>query len=110
MATGADIAANTGIRVGLQLLNPFGVEDVASPGPWDEIVGVLLIGGGVIYHLSQLPYGSVTSYPSQSQTVTSTTGHDVERGPVKKQISSTSSRSHSYRRRNYYYGKKRRYY
>ena len=108
MASGADIAANTSIRVGLQLLNPFGAEDVASPGPWDEIAGVLLIGGGVIYHITQLPYGSVSSYPSQSQTVTSTTGHS-QRGSVKKQIRSTS-RSNSYRRRNYYYGKKRRYY
>ena len=105
MASGADIAANTSIRVGLQLLNPFGAEDVASPGPWDEIAGVLLIGGGVIYHISQLPYGSVSSYPSQSQTVTSTSGHTQER-KVKKQISSTS-RSYSTRRRNYYYGKKR---
>ena len=53
-------------------------------------------------------YGNISSYPFLSHPVTSTTGHS-QRGYVKKQMSSTS-RSHSYRRRKYYYGKKRRFY
>ncbi len=52
-----------------------------------------------------LPFGGVSSYPSQS-AVTSTTGHSV-RTPAKKQIRSTSQSY--YRRRRYYYGKKRKY-
>ena len=59
----------------------------------------------VVYNL---PYGGVSSYPSQS-AVTSTTGHSerTRSRPSKKQISSTS-RSY-YSRRRYYYGKKRKY-
>lgn len=90
----------------------WGAAGLAVPDPLpivDEILfgTVVLVGAGLYVHAS-LPYGSVTSYPVQSQPVTSTTGHSQER-KVKKQISSTS-RSNSYRRRKYYYGKKRRYY
>ncbi len=53
-----------------------------------------------------LPYGAVSSYPSQSHPVTSTTGHS-KRTPAKKQIRSTS---YSHSRRNYYYRQKRKYY
>ncbi len=73
----------------------------------DEILfsAVIAAGAGLYIHGS-LPYGSVSSYPSQSHPITSTTGQS-SRGQVKKQIRSTS---HSYsRRRRYYYGKKRKY-
>jgi hypothetical protein len=97
-----DTAANMAIRTGVTIL--------AVPDPLpvvDEVIGVTLIAGGLIYHLaSNLPYGGVSSYPSQS-VVTSTTGHSV-RTPAKKQMRSTSRSSYS-RRRNYYYGKKRKY-
>lgn len=110
-----DLASTAMVRLGLQLLNPFGPEDAASPGPVDEIAGAVLIIGGLAWKFSDelgdflmenysLPYGSVSSYPFQS-AVTSTTGHSV-RTPAKKQMRSTSQ---SYSRRRYYYGKKRKY-
>ncbi len=96
-----DTAANMAITTGRAIL--------AVPDPLpvvDEVIGVALIGGGLIYHLaSNLPYGGVSSYPSQS-VVTSTTGHSV-RTPAKKQMRSISRLSYS--RRRYYYGKKRKY-
>ena len=78
-----------------------------DPTPINEVIGVTMIAGGIAWKIaSALPYGSVTSYPSVSQPVTSTTGH-LPRGQVKKQMRSTS---HSSSRRRYYYGKKRKYY
>ncbi len=93
-------AANRSIALGIAILT------VPDPIPVvDEVIGTGLILGGLSYHLvSNLPYGGVSSYPSQS-AVTSTTGHSV-RTPAKKQIRSTSQ---SYSRRKYYYGKKRKY-
>ncbi len=94
-------AANRSIALGITILS------VPDPIPVvDEVIGTALIAGGLSYHLiSNLPYGGVSSYPSQS-AVTSTTGHS-ERTSAKKQIRSTS---HSYStRRRYYYGKKRKY-
>ena len=93
-------AANRSIALGIAILS------VPDPIPVvDEVIGTALIAGGLSYHLiSNLPYGGVSSYPSQS-AVTSTTGHSV-RTPAKKQIRSTSQ---SYSRRKYYYGKKRKY-
>ncbi len=93
-------AANRSIALGITILS------VPDPIPVvDEVIGTALIVGGLSYHLvSNLPYGGVSSYPSQS-AVTSTTGHSV-RTPAKKQIRSTSQ---SYSRRRYYYGKKRKY-
>ncbi len=90
----------------------FGAGGLMVPDPIplvDEILfsAVIAAGAGLYIHGS-LPYGTVTSYPSQSHPVTSTTGHLSERNTAKKQIRSTS---HSYsRRRSYYYGKKRKYY
>jgi len=94
-------AANRAIALGITILA------VPDPIPVvDEVIGTALIAGGLTYHLvTNLPYGGVSSYPSQS-VVTSTTGHSV-RTPAKKQIRSTSQ-SYS-RRRRYYYGKKRKY-
>ena len=90
----------------------WGTAGLAVPDPIpfvDEILfgAVIVVGAGLYVHAS-LPYGSVTSYPVQSLPVTSTTGQSQER-KSQKQMSSTS-RSYSYRRRKYYYGKKRRYY
>ncbi len=101
---GEAFASSAMIRTGAVIL--------ATPDPIpviDEVIGVTLIVGGIAWKIaSALPYGSVTSYPSQSHPVTSTTGHLTERNTAKKQIRSTS---HSYsRRRRYYYGKKRKYY
>ncbi len=90
----------------------WGAGGLAVPDPLpfvDEILfsAVIAAGAGLYIHGS-LPYGSVSSYPSQSHPVTSTTGLTFERNTAKKQIRSTS---HSYsRRRRYYYGKKRKYY
>ncbi len=105
-----DMAASSAIRTGLAILA------VPDPIPVvDELIAAGLITAGGLWHGYNfvvdnviLPYGSVTSYPSQSHPVTSTTGHLTERNTAKKQIRSTS---HSYsRRRRYYYGKKRKYY
>ncbi len=77
-----------------------------DPSPINEVIGVTMIAGGLAWKIaSALPYGSVTSYPSVSHPITSTTGHSP-RGKSQKQIRSTS---HSYSRRRYYYGKKRKY-
>lgn len=77
-----------------------------DPTPINEVIAVGLIAGGIAWKISSMiPYGTVTSYPSVSHPVTSTTGHSL-RGKKQKQISSTS-RSYSYRRR--YYPKKRKY-
>ena len=86
----------------------WGTVGLAVPDPLpivDEVLfaSVIAVGAGLYVHAS-LPYGSVTSYPSRS-AVTSTTGHSV-RTPAKKQMRSTS---HSYSRRRYYYGKKRKF-
>lgn len=93
-------AANRAIALGITILS------VPDPIPVvDEVIGTALIVGGLSYHLvTNLPYGGVSSYPSQS-VVTSTTGHSV-RTLAKKQMRSTSQ---SYSRRRYYYGKKRKY-
>ena len=91
----------------------FGAGGLMVPDPIplvDEILfsAVIAAGAGLYIHGSLL-YGSVSSYPSQSHPITSTTGQTSERTPAKKQIRSTSRFSHS-RRRRYYYGKKRKYY
>ena len=103
-------AANRSIALGIAILT------VPDPIPVvDEVIGTGLILGGLSYHLvSNLPYGGVSSYPSQS-AITSTTGHSVRKSRKgggatatsgKKQMRSTSQ---SYSRRKYYYGKKRKY-
>lgn len=102
-----DIAATRAIHLG------FGILAVPDPIPVvDELFAAGLITAGSLWHGYNFvvdnviqPYGTVTSYPSSSQPVTSTTGHSV-RTPAKKQIRSTS---HSHSRRRYYYGKKRKY-
>ncbi len=98
-------------KLGTKMIG-FGAGGLMVPDPIplvDEILfsAVIAAGAGLYIHGS-LPYGSVSSYPSQSHPVTSTTGLTLERNTAKKQIRSTS---HSYsRRRRYYYGKKRKYY
>ena len=87
----------------------WGAAGLAVPDPLpivDEVLfsAVVAVGAGLYVHAS-LPYGSVTSYPSQS-AITSATGQTV-RTPAKKQMRSTSRSSYS--RRRYNYGKKRNY-
>ncbi len=97
-------------KLGTKMIG-FGAGGLMVPDPIplvDEIIfSAIIVAGGVLYIHGSLPYGSVSSYPSQSHPITSTTGHSL-RGQVKKQIRSTSRFSHS--RRRYYYGKKRKYY
>ncbi len=88
----------------------WGAGGLAVPDPLpfvDEILfsAVIAAGAGLYIHGS-LPYGSVSSYPSQSHPITSTTGQTFERTSAKKQIRSTSRYP---TRRRYYYGKKRKY-
>lgn len=106
----ADIAATRAIQTGL------GILAVPDPIPVvDELIAVGLITAGGVWHGYNFvvenviqPYGQVTSYPSSSHPITSTTGLNSERTPAKKQMRSTSRSSYS--RRRYYYGKKRKYY
>ncbi len=98
-------------KLGTKMIG-FGAGGLMVPDPIplvDEIIfSAIIVAGGALYIHGSLPYGSVSSYPSQSHPITSTTGHLSERNTAKKQIRSTS---HSYsRRRRYYYGKKRKYY
>ncbi len=99
-------------KLGTKMIG-FGAGGLMVPDPIplvDEIIfSAIIVAGGALYIHGSLPYGSVSSYPSQSHPITSTTGQISERNTAKKQIRSTSRFSHS-RRRNYYYGKKRKYY
>ncbi len=87
------------------VLHSGAIEPIRTPQDYQSPMFRGKVAELVMYN-SPLPYGSVSSYPSQSHPITSTTGHSP-RGHVKKQIRSTSH-SHS-TRRNYYYRKKRKY-
>ncbi len=88
------------------VLHSGAIEPIRTPQDYQSPMFRGKVAELVMYN-SPLPYGSVTSYPSQSHPITSTTGRSHPRGQVKKQIRSTS---HSHSRRRYYYGKKRKYY
>lgn len=104
MTSQEEMASSMMIRTGVLIL--------ATPDPIpvvDEVIGVTLILGGVAWKLvDRLPSkqtGGITQPDIYVPPVTSATRMG---GQVKKQIRSTSRKSHS-RRKKYAYGKRKRY-